>query len=827
MGVGAPGEPSPAAAIEWGAVAEHARAVIVGGGVAGASVAYHLTALGWREVVLLEQGELTGGSTFHAAGLVGQLRGSVALTRLMMWSVECYRGLLGETGRDPGWHEVGSLRLASSPERLLELRRQVGWARTFGLPLELVGPEEARRLFPVMSTEGVLGALYLPTDGHVDPGGLTAALVEGARRRGARIRTGVRVTGMRVRQGRVHAVETDQGEIRTEVVVNAAGIWAGEVGRMVGITLPVVPVRHQYLTTRPIEGVHPKMPTLRDPDLLDYFREEVGGLVVGGWERQPVSWGLEGIPRSFHRQLLPPDWDQFAPLLENAIRRIPALARAEVVRLVHGPEAFTPDGEFLLGESPEVRGFFVAAGFCAHGIAGAGGAGRILAHWIVDGDPGLDVWRMDVRRFGPEARAPAAVRDRALDIYARYYDIRYPGEERAVGRGLRLSPVHARTRALGAVFGEKAGWERPNWFEPNAALGDPNRRPRGWAGRFWSPAIEAEHRATRERVALFDETSFAKFEVVGPGALGLLQRLCDNDVDRPVGAIVYTSMLNPRGGIECDFTVTRLGPDRFRIVTGAAFGAHDRGWVARHLPSDGSVQLVDVTSALVCLGLFGPRARDVLAAVASEDVSSVAFPYLTARELTVGRVPVLAARVTYVGELGWELYAPTEFGLELWDTLWEAGRPHGMLAAGYRAMDSLRLEKGYRYWSADITPDDTPFEAGLGFAVKLDKGEFIGRQALLRQKAEGIRRKLCCLTLADPLAVALGGEPVSADGRVVGRVTSGGFGYSVAQSIAYAYLPVAHAGVGTPVTVELFGEPVEATVAAEPLWDPRGLRVRS
>jgi 4-methylaminobutanoate oxidase (formaldehyde-forming) len=690
----------------------------------------------------------------------------------------------------------------------------------------LIGADEAARLFPVISREGVRGAVYLPTDGHVDPGGLAAALAEGARRRGAAIRTGVRVTGIALKDGRVHEVRTTAGPIRTDVVVNAAGMWAPAIGRMAGVTVPLVPLRHQYLTTKPIDGVHPRIPVMRDPDLLDYFREEVGGLVVGGWERNPVAWGLDGIPADFNDTLLPPDWEQFAPLLENAVRRVPALATAEVVRLVHGPEAFTPDGEFILGEAPEVAGFFVAAGFCAHGIAGAGGAGRIMADWIVDGDPGLDLWHMDLRRFGPQYRSRRLVTERARALYGTYYDIRYPHQERETGRGLRLSPVHGRLRELGAVFGEKAGWERPNWFAPNAEAGSEARRPRGFAGRIWSPAIEAEHRATRERAALFDETSFAKLEVLGPGALALLQRLAGNDVDRPVGAVTYTAMLNARGGIECDFTVTRLAADRFRIVTGSAFGTHDRAWIARHLPPDGSVSLVDVTGGHACLGLFGPRARDVLAAVTDADVSSAAFPYLTARELAIGRAPALAVRVTYVGELGWELYVPSEYGLEVWDALWEAGRPHGLIAAGYRAIDSLRLEKGYRYWSADITPDDTPYEAGLGFAVKPGKGEFVGRAALARQKARGVRRRLCCLTLADPRAVALGGEPVRADGRVVGRVTSGGFGYSVGQSIAYAYLPAELATPGTTGAVEVFGDWVPATVAAEPLWDPKGERVR-
>jgi 4-methylaminobutanoate oxidase (formaldehyde-forming) len=807
-------------------MAEHAQAVVVGGGVGGTSIAYHLTRKGWRDVVLLERAELTSGSTFHSAGLVGQLRGTVALTRLMMWSVECYRGLAAETGRDPGWREVGSLRLACTPERVLEHRRQAGWARTFGLPLEEVDPGEAARLFPVMSREGVYSAVFLPTDGHLDPSGLAAALAEGARQRGARIRTGTRVLGVTTREGRVHGVETTAGTIRTEVVVNAAGMYAPEIGRMAGVTIPLVPMAHQYLTTRPIAGVHARMPTLRDPDHLVYFREEVGGLVAGGYERAPAPWGLDGIPADFNHRLLPPDWERFAPLMAGAVRRVPALEGAEIVRLINGPEAFTPDGEFLLGEAPAVRGFFVACGFCAHGIAGAGGMGRIMADWIVEGDPGLDVWHMDLRRFGPQYRSPRLTLERTLEVYRTYYDLRYPNQDREAGRPLRLSPAYPRLRALGAVFGEKAGWERANWFEPNAAAGDAQRRPHGLAGRVWSPAIEAEHLGTRERAGLFDATSFAKLEVAGAGACEALQRLCANDVDRPVGAVVYTAMLNARGGIECDVTVTRLAPDRFRIVTGTAFGAHDRAWIERHLPRDGSVSLTDVTGAYCCLGLWGPRARDILGGATAGDLSDAAFPYLTARELAVGRVPVLAARVTYVGELGWEIYAPTEYGLELWDTLWEAGQPHGLVAAGYRAIDSLRLEKGYRYWSADITPDDTPLEAGLGFAVRLGKGPFVGRDALVRQQAAGIGRRLACVTWTDPGRVAAGGEPVRVRDRVVGRVTSGGFGYSVALSIAYAYLPAGDAVPGTAVDVELLGERIPGRVAAEPLWDPKGERVR-
>jgi glycine cleavage system T protein len=803
-----------------------ARIVIIGGGVGGCSIAYHLAERGERDVLLLERAELTSGSTFHSAGLVGQLRSNLPLTRMMMLSVDLYRRLGTETGVDPGWREVGSLRLASSPARMEELERQAGWGKSFGLPIEIVGADEARRRFPLMARSGVLGAAFIPTDGYLDPSGLALALAEGARRRGVQILTGTRVTGIQVERGAARGVQTADRFVEAEVVVNAGGMYAAEIGQMAGVTVPLVPMAHQYLVTRVSQPVPDDLPTMRDPDLLVYFRRDAGGLVMGGYERHPAPWGLQGIPSDFNNRLLAEDWDRFAELSENAIKRVPALEAADIVKLINGPEAFTPDNEFILGESP-VHGFFLAAGFCAHGIAGAGGMGRMMAEWILDGQPSLDLWKMDSRRFGAQYRSRPYVRDRTVEVYSTYYDIHYPNEERQAGRPLRLSPTYRRLADLGAVFGEKSGWERPNWFERNASP-DGVRRPRGWAGEHWSPAIAAEHQATRERVALFDETSFAKIEVSGPGALLFLQRLCDNDVDRPVGAVVYTQMLNPRGGIECDFTVTRLAADRFAIVTGTAFGNHDLGWIRRHQPEDGSVDVRDLTSSRACLGVWGPRARDVLQPLSSQDLSNAAFPYMTARWLTVGEVPCLGLRVTYVGELGWELYCPTEYGRRLWDLVWEAGQEHGMVAGGYRAIDSLRLEKGYRVWSSDITPTDNPYEAGLGFAVRLQKPvDFIGKPALVAARTAGITRRLVPLLLEDSQSVALGGEPVSVDSGVVGRVTSGGYGYTLERSIAYAYLPAEHATADTSVNVEVFGQSVPATVAAEPLFDPSGSRIRA
>ena len=818
---------------------EHVQAVIIGGGVGGTSIAYHLAERGWTDIVLVDRAELTSGSTFHSAGLVGQLRSSVTLTKMMMYGVELYRRLAAETGTDPSWHEVGSLRLASSAARFEELQRQTGWAKTFGLPLELISAREAQDHFPLMSTDGVLGAVFLPTDGWLDPSGLAQALAAGARQRGVSIRTQTRVVGIATDRGRVTGVEVERDGARStiaaDIVVNAGGMFAPEIGRLAGVTIPIIPMAHQYLFTEAIEGVHAGLPQLRDPDNLVYFREEVGGLCMGGYERNPAPWSLDGVPADFNGKLLAPDLPRFEEIMAGAVRRVPLIADAGVSRVINGPEGFTPDNEFILGES-EVRGFFVAAGFCAHGIAGAGGIGRQVASWIVDGQPELDLWHMDIRRFGGQHwRSREWTLARTTEVYSTYYDIHYPNEERQAGRPLRMSPTYPRLEALGAVFGEKSGWERPNWFEPNAD--DPRFggregleafRPRGWAGQHWSPAIAAEALATRRDAGLFDETSFAKIEVVGPGAVGFLQRLAANDVDVPVGRIVYSALLNPRGGIECDLTITRLAPDRFLLVTGTAFGQHDLAWLRRHLPDDGGVQLHDLTSGRVCFGLWGPRARDILAPLTTDDLSNEGFPYLMARQITIGRVPVLALRVTYVGELGWELYAPAEFGVALWDTLLEAGRPHGLTPAGYRAIDALRLEKGYRVWSSDITPDETPYEAGLGFAVALDKGvDFIGHGALVAARAAGPRKRLRCLVLDDPRSVALGNEPVRVAGDIVGRVTSGGFGFALARSIAYAYLPPERAAIGTRGEVEVFGQWIGFEVAAEPLYDPTNERIRA
>ncbi|MDN3351645.1 FAD-dependent oxidoreductase [Actinomadura sp. DC4] len=804
-----------------------ARVVIVGGGVGGTSTAYHLAELGERDVILVDRADLTSGSTFHSAGLVGQLRSDPALTRMNMYSVELYRRLQ-EGENPPGWVECGGIRLAGTPERMEEIRRQIGWAAAYGLPLEEISAAEARRLFPLMSTEGVLGGAYLPTDGYVDPSQLTYALAAGARAGGVRTFTHTRVLGVGVRDGRVTGVRTDRGEVEAEVVVDAGGMFAAEIGRMAGVRVPIVPMSHQYLVTEALrEHDGTRLPTLRDPDNLVYFREEVDGLLMGGYERESAPWALgpadrDAVPPDFNGRLLAEDWDRFEEITASSQRRVPAMADAGIRKLINGPEAFTPDNEFCLGET-EVAGFFVAAGFCAHGIAGAGGIGRVMAEWIVAGEPSADVWHMDVRRFGAHYRSPSYTRKRTVENYETYYDIPYPDRQRAAGRPLRVSPAYGMHAALGAVFGEKAGWERVDFYESNAAGGS-GPGPRGWAGRGWSPAIAAEHAATRESAGLFDESSFAKIEVTGPGAAGLMEWLCDNEVAREVGAVTYTQCLNVRGGIECDFTATRTGAESFLVVTGTAFGTRDLAWIRAHAPHDGSVRVADVTGQYACFALWGPRSRALLAGLTPDGLGNADFPYLTSREITVGDVPVRALRVTFVGELGWELYCSSEYGAALWRTL--AGT--GAVPGGYRAIDGLRLEKGYRVWGADLSPDVTPYEAGLGFCVRPGKpGGFLGAAALAEARERGLTRRLRCLTLDDPGAVCLGNEPVRVGDEVVGRVTSGGYGHTVGRSIAYAYLPVAAGEIGAEVEVGVFGTWVTAEVAREPLYDPRGERVRA
>ncbi|AZI59352.1 FAD-dependent oxidoreductase [Nakamurella antarctica] len=809
-----------------------ARIVIIGGGVAGASIAYHLAEAGEKDVVLLDRNELTSGSTFHSAGLVGQLRSDPTLTRMNMYSVELYRKLQ-QGDHPPSWVESGGIRLASSPARLEEIRRQMSWASTFGLPLEELSPTQAQELFPLMDTAGVLGAVYLPTDGYLDPSQLCYSLAAGARAGGVRIFTHTRVLGVVAEGGRVRKVRTDRGDIECEVVVNCGGIYAAEIARMVGVRVPIVPMSHQYVVTEAFLPVAEKvLPSVRDPDLLVYYRPEGRGLLMGGYERHSEPWtatanSYDAVPADFNAKLLPENWSRFEEITLNSAIRVPQMADVGLRKIINGPEAFTPDNEFCLGES-EVGGFFVAAGFCAHGIAGAGGVGALMSEWILQGEPSMDVWHMDIRRFGKQYRSPAFTLARTVENYETYYDIKYPNHELTAGRPLRTSPAYSWHQAHGAFFGEKSGWERVNYYESNAARGDESLRPRGWAGQNWSPAVGAEHVQTRAVAGLFDESSFAKLSVTGEGAAAFLEWVCANKVARAVGRVTYTQALNARGGIECDFTVTRVSPEAFFIVTGTAFGNHDLSWLRKQAAARGAsdVEISDITGQYATFALWGPKSREILQTLTPTDLGIDAFPFMSAQEITVGNVPVRALRVTFAGEMGWELYASSEYGAGLWAILWEAGEPQGVIAAGYRAIDSLRLEKGYRIWSTDITPETNPFEAGLGFAVKLDKpGGFLGRDAVAAVKAAGVARKLCCIRLSDPLSVVLGSEPVRVADEVVGRVTSGGYGYSVEASIAYAYLPVAFAEPGTSVEIGIFSLWVSGEVSSEPLFDPNGSRI--
>ncbi|MBW2242218.1 MAG: GcvT family protein [Deltaproteobacteria bacterium] len=806
-----------------------ARAVVVGGGIVGCSTAYHLAKLGWTDVVLLERARLTSGSTFHAAGLVGQLRSSASITRLLGESVALYERLEEETGQATGWKCNGGLRLACNPARMAEYERQATTAHSFGMEMQLLTPKEARDLWPLMEIDDVIGAAFLPTDGAASPVDLTQALARGARMQGATLVENCPVTELEIENGRVTAVKTPRGRIACEVVVNCCGQWAHEFGRLAGVNVPLVSVQHKFMISGPIDGVHGDLPTLRDPDRLTYYKEEVGGLVMGGYEPNPMPWAQNGIPEGFHFTLLDPDFDHFQQLAELAFPRVPALESAEIRQMINGPESFTPDGNFILGEAPERPGYFVGAGFNAFGIAAAGGAGWALAGWIANGEPPFDLWPVDIRRFGPPHRDIDWTRQRTLELYGKHYTISWPGEEHQSGRPWRRSPLYERLRAAGACFGEKLGWERPNWFAPKGVAAEDEysfERPN------WFDHVGEEHRAVRERVGLFDQSSFAKFELTGRDAEKALDWICANDIAKPPGSLTYTQMLNRHGGIECDLTVARLDEDRFYLVTGTGFATHDRNWIERNLPEKLDVALREVTEDMAVLALMGPAARDVLAAVCKEPVADAALPFATLRSVSIDGVPVHALRITYVGELGFELHMPTELAGTVYDALMQAGASHGILNAGYRAIESLRLEKGYRAWAADITPNDTPLEAGLGWAVKLKTGTaFLGREALERQKEEGLARRLVGLTVDDPNAVLLGRETIFRDGERVGWLTSAGWGHTIEKGIGYGYVRdskgiTAAALRSGKYELEVASTRVPARLHLRPLYDPDMKRIR-
>ncbi|NUR30464.1 MAG: FAD-dependent oxidoreductase [Catenulispora sp.] len=813
------------------AVPDRAQVVVIGGGIVGCSVAYHLTELGVSDVVVLEQGRLSCGTTWHAAGLVGQLRTQQSMTRLMKYSTELYARLEAETGLATGWKECGSIQVARTPQRMDYIKRSVAAARVHGVEAELISPREAGEKWPVMATDDLVGAVWLPGDGKANPTDLTQALAKGARLGRAKVIEGVKVTGISVVDGVARGVSTDRGDIECETVVIAAGQWSKKVGALAGVTVPLHSAEHYYVVTDQIAGVHRDLPVLRDPDGYVYFKEEVGGLVMGGFEPDAKPWvGPHDIPEPFEFALLDEDWDQFAILMENAIIRVPALDDTGVVKFYNGPESFTPDGAFLLGETPEVKNLYLGCGFNSAGIASAGGAGLALAEWIVSGEPERDLSSVDVRRFAKFHDNEAWLRERVKEALGLHYVMPWPNKELESARPLRRSPIHHLLERQGAVFGNKMGWERANYFDADG--GAPSVEY-SFGRQNWFGLAAAEQRATRERVAIFDQTSFSKYVLKGRDAEAVLDHLCTADMAVPVGRAVYTGMLNERGGYESDFTATRVGADEYLIVTGSAQTTRDFDFIERRLPADARVALVDVTSASAVLGDMGPDARRLLESVSKADFSNTAFPFGTSRVVDIGYATVRATRITYVGELGWELYVPAEFAVGVYETLKDAGSAFGISDGGYYAIEAMRVEKAYRAWGRELTPDDNPVEAGLLFACKLgaDK-DFRGRAAVEKARAEGVTRRLAAFVLDDPDPVLWGSELILRDGEPVGSLTSGTYGATLGASVGMGY--VSRDGVvdaewlrAGRYEIEVAGTRHAATLHLRAPYDPLGTRTKT
>ena len=808
-----------------------AKAVVIGGGIVGCSTAYHLGKLGWTDTVLLERKKLTSGTTFHAAGLVGQLRTSANITQLLGYSVDLYRRLEQETGLQTGWKMNGGLRLACTAERWTEVKRQATTAHSFGLEMHLLTPQEAQDLWPLMTIDDLVGAAFLPTDGQANPSDITQSLARGARMAGVRIFEDTPVTRIIVEEGRIRGVETPQGRIDCEKVVICAGQWTRTLAATVGVNVPLVSVEHQYMVTERIAGVTPNLPTLRDPDRLTYWKEEVGGLVWGGYEPNPVPWAVKGIPEGFHFELLTSDFDHFGQFMDLAIGRVPALETAGIKQLINGPESFTPDGNFILGEAPEQRNLFIGAGFNAFGIASGGGAGMALAEWVAKGAAPFDLWPVDIRRFGKVHQSTDWVRERTLEAYGKHYTIAWPSEEHRSARPTRRSPLYAHLKAAGACFGEKLGWERPNWFADLAA-GEVAQDRYSYQRPGWWDAVRREHQAARKAAVLIDQTSFAKFTLKGPDAASALNWIAAGNVDRAVGSLTYTQMLNDNGGIEADVTVARVARDEFYIVTGTGFATHDFDWISRNIPAGARAELVDVTSGSAVLSLMGPEARDILARVCPDDLTNAGFPFGTARRISVASCPVLALRVTYVGELGWELHMPTDVAVTVYEALMAAGAGLGLVNAGYRAIETLRLEKGYRAWGSDIGPDHTPVEAGLAWACKMKSGvPFLGRDAVAAQLEGGVKKRLAGFTVDSPDVILLGRETIYRDGVRVGWLSSGGFGHTLGKPIGYGYVREA-GGVAEDwmqtgrYELEVASERVPCKIHVTALYDPLNARIK-
>ena len=814
-------------------VPARAQVVIVGGGVVGTSVAYHLTKLGWTDVVLLEQGRLSSGTTWHAAGLVGQLRASESGTRLVQYSTELYAELEAEVGLSTGYKRCGGVTVARTDDRMTQLRRTAASADAYGLECVLLTPEEARERYPVMQVDDLVGAIWLPGDATANPTDLTQALAKGARRGGARVLERTRVLDVLVTDGRVTGVRTDAGDIEAEVVVNCAGQWAKELGAMAGVNVPLHSAEHFYVVTEPFAGVRPELPILRDPDGYTYFKEEVGGLVVGGFEPEAKPWvSPDAIPYPFEFQLLDEDWEHFSILMENAVLRIPALRETGVRKFYNGPESFTPDNQFILGPAPETGNFYVGAGFNSVGIASAGGAGRALAEWIVGGEASTDLTAVDIRRFARFNGNNQWLHDRVAEVLGLHYEIPWPNREMRTARPFRRSPVYHLLERANASFGSRMGWERANFFAP------PGTEPvieYSWSKPNWLPWVAAEHTNTRSAVTVFDQTSFSKYLVVGPDAESALQWLCTADVAVPPGRTVYTGMLNARGTYESDVTVTRISGTEYLVVSSAATTERDQDHIRRNLPSGSAATVVDLTSSYAVLGVMGPRSRELLSRLTRADLSHDAFPFGTSREIDLGYATVRATRITYVGELGWELYVPTEFAVGVYEGLLSAGPDLGVANGGYYAIESLRLEKGYRAFGRELTPDYTPVDAGLLFACKLRTDiPFLGREALERARAAGARRKLVSFSVEDPDAMMWGGELMLRGGAPSGQVMSAAWGATVGSCVGLAYLwdpaggPVDAEWVrASSYEVDIGGERRPVALSLKPLVDPDGDRIRA
>jgi len=807
-----------------------AQVVIVGGGIVGCSLAYHLTKLGWTDVVLLERKQLTCGTTWHAAGLVGQLRATQNMTKLAQYTAELFGNLEEETGQATGFAQHGSLSLATTEGRLEELKRGASMARCFGLEVEVISGKEAQDMWPLINIDDVVGAVFLPKDGKVNPIDVTQALAKGAKNGGAQIFEDTKVTAVHTENGRVTGVATDKGDIKAEVVVNCAGLWGRELGLMAGANIPLHAAEHFYIVTEDFDGMTAGLPVLRDPDNCAYFKEDAGKLLLGAFEPVSKPWGMDGIPEDFSFTQLPDDFDHFEPILETAMQRLPALENVGIQLFFNGPESFTPDDRYLLGPTPEVENFYVAAGFNSTGIQSSGGAGKVLADWIVNKRPPMDLWDVDISRMLPFQNNAKYLHDRTVEGLGLLYAMHWPFRQFDSARMARTSPLHDRLKAKGACFGEAGGWERANWFAPDGV--EPEYEY-SYGRQNWFKHSANEHMAIRQGVGLLDQSSFAKFLLQGGDAETVLNRVSANNVSVPVGKLVYTQWLNERGGIEADLTITRVAKDSYMIVTAFSSALKDFSWLKKHIPADANAVLTDVGSGMAMVSIMGPKSRNLLQSLTRADLSNDAFPFGTSQEIELGYAMVRASRITYVGELGWELYIPTEFATGVYDTIVTAGEAFGLQHVGMHAMNSLRTEKAYRHWGHDITGDDTPVEAGLGFAVAWDKPNgFIGKDALLEQRKKGVRKRLVQFALDDPEPLMYHNEPIWRNDKIVGYITSGMFGHAVGKSLGMGYVECED-GVDAAYVydgvyeIEVACERYSATASLRPFYDPKSERVKA